>query len=310
MLSDKIRILNFDDTVARQPGLVGRYQPDIVDLKSLGPAVRLWSNRANAQKVSAAFRPDLKNAVTFLGSGDFHHISSLLIDQFEEPVTLIVFDHHPDWDILPPRLGCGSWVSRTLKRSNIKKAVLLGISSDDISSYSIQTGDLDSLAHDRVELYPYRHDPTFTFLRKVPVDNVSVTVTPLGARDRIDWKPLAGTDLTAFFFDLLGRLETKKVYVSLDKDCLQACWSRTNWEEGFFRQPEVLLLLKLIRENLDIVGFDVTGDYSPPVMDSRIKTLFARLDHPREFSAAWQSTAEIQSANERLNLQILQALGV
>jgi len=308
MLAERIRILNFDETVADQKVLVQRYRPDIVDLRSIGPSVRLWSDRANAAKVSAVLRPEDRNAVTFLGSGDFHHISSLLIDQFDEPVTVIVFDHHPDWDILPPRLGCGSWVSRTLQRVNVRKMVLLGISSDDISSYSIQTGNLNALARDRVEIYPYQHAPTFTLFKKVPADNISVKVRSGVFRDRIVWKELRGLDLTEFFVELLGRIETKKVYVSLDKDCLQADCSRTNWEAGFFKLPEVLLLLRLIRENLDIVGMDITGDYSPPRMDGRIKTILSKLDHPRDHSSFQQTVLETGAVNERLNLQILETV--
>ncbi|MBF0485863.1 MAG: hypothetical protein HQL16_05040 [Candidatus Omnitrophica bacterium] len=310
MLSDKIRILNFDDTVATQKALVTRYHPVISDLRALGPGVRLWSNAANARKVSAAFAPEFKNAVTFLGSGDFHHISSLLMDQFEEPVTLIVFDHHPDWDVLPPRLGCGSWVSRTLKRPNVKKVVLLGVSSNDISSYSIQTGNLKALASSRVEIYPYQHRATSTFLKKVPADNVSVKVRNKFLRSRIEWQELQGRNLEQFFGELLKRLPTKKVYVSLDKDCLGAYWSRTNWEEGFFKFPEVLLLLKLIRKNLDIAGMDITGDYSPARMDGAVKTVLARLDHPRDYTAREQTFAEVQAVNEKLNIQILESLSL
>ena len=91
-----------------------------------------------------------KNRITFLGSGDFHHISSNLINQFNQPCSLIVFDYHPDWDILPPRKGCGSWVSEVLKNKNIKKIILIGVSSSDISTLNIQSANLASLKDNRV----------------------------------------------------------------------------------------------------------------------------------------------------------------
>ncbi len=310
MLSDKVRILDFDATVAEQKALVERYHPAVVGLRAIGPSVRLWSNSSNARKVSAAFDPRLRNAVTFLGSGDFHHVSSLLIDQFDEPLTVIVLDHHPDWDILPPRLACGSWVSRILRRPHVKKVVLLGVGSDDIAMPAIQTGNLAALAGGRVEIYPYRHAPTVTLFRKVPVDNVSVKVRPGLCGATIEWRQLQGMDLTSFIADLAGRLGTKKVYVSLDKDCLRASCSRTNWEPGLFGLPEVLLLLKLIRENFDIIGCDIAGDYSPPVMDGRIKAFIARHDHPADHSARHQAFREVQAANEKLNIRLLEALAL
>ncbi|MBF0618670.1 MAG: hypothetical protein HQL19_00720 [Candidatus Omnitrophica bacterium] len=310
MLSGQVRILDFDGTVAGQEGLVRRYQPVISDLKALGPAVRLWSNRQNANKVKNILSPELKNAVTFLGSGDFHHISSLLVEQFDAPITVIVFDHHPDWDILPPKLGCGSWVSRILRRPNVKKVILLGISSDDISSYSIQTGNLKALHQSRVEIYPYAHEPTFTLFQKVPADNVSVRVENGIFRSKISWTELKGKDLTAFFMGLLGRIETQQVYLSLDKDCLQSGYALTNWEEGLFPWEGFELLLKLIREHLDIAGCDVTGDYSVPIMNGKIKTILAEMDHPRAFSAKGHDAAAIQALNQAQNLKILEVLAL
>ena len=308
MLSEKVRILDFDATVAGQQALVARYRPSVVDLRDLGPRVRLWSSPANACKVSAAFDPRLRNAVTFLGSGDFHHVSSLLIDQFDESITVIVIDHHPDWDILPPRLACGSWVTRVLRRPNVKKVVLLGIGSDDIAALAIQTGNLAALAHGRVEIYPCRRAPTVTLFRKVPRDNVSVRVRPGLCHDTIEWRQLQSMDLTQFISDLAGRLETKKVYVSVDKDCLRATCSLTNWEPGYLELPEVLLLLKLIREKMVIVGCDITGDYSPPVMDGKIKAFIASHDHPADFSARRQDFSDVQAVNEALNMRLLEAL--
>ncbi len=102
---------NFDGSLFRQTRLIERYRPDIIDLYGIGPSCRLWANKKTAAAIQAALQPQAQHAITFLGSGDFHHMSHLLVRQFAEPLTLIVFDFHPDWDILPPRLGCGSWVT-------------------------------------------------------------------------------------------------------------------------------------------------------------------------------------------------------
>ncbi|MCX5681208.1 MAG: hypothetical protein NT079_02875, partial [Candidatus Omnitrophica bacterium] len=90
MLSRFVRILNFDGSVARQQKLLSRWAPVVVNLKDVGPQVRLWSNRKINNIIRSSLNPELKNAVTFLGSGDFHHISHLLIEQFSEPLTVII----------------------------------------------------------------------------------------------------------------------------------------------------------------------------------------------------------------------------
>ena len=307
MLSDTIRILNFDNALSEQKVFLKRYQPNVVDLTHLGPAVRLWSDRIHAQKVSAALNPGLKNALTFLGSGDFHHISSLLIDQFEEPNSVIVFDHHPDWDILPPAIGCGSWVSRTLRRSNVQKAVLLGIGSDDIDSYSIQTGNLAALKRDRVEIYPYAHGPTKTFLRKVPA-NVSLKVKNGFFFSTIVWNELRTQWLEEFLPEVISRLPTQKVYISIDKDCLQGAYAATNWEEGFMPLDQLLMMLRLIRKQRDIVGADVTGDHSPALIAGWFKKKCSDLDHPRQTSSTQMSPEKIGHINELTNMKIVEAL--
>ncbi len=307
MLSGSIRILNFDDSLKRQAKLIERFRPDVVDLKEIGPSSRLWMNKRTAQKVKGALMPDERRSITFLGSGDFHHVSHLLIEQFEEPMTLILFDHHPDWDILPPRIGCGSWVSRVLKRSNIKKVVMLGVSSNDISSISIQTGDLDSLRSDRVEIYPYEHRPTRTLFKRVP-ENISIELKKLGPSSRICWQELKDKALKEFFLEIIGRLETKQVYVSIDKDCLRPEYSLTNWEKGNFKLEELLMLIGLVKDNLDIIGLDITGDYSPPHVRGGLKALCSRLDHPRDFSAKAMAQDRIDSINEETNIKILELL--
>ncbi len=139
MLSDVIRILNFDDSIINQKNLLKQFNPSIVDLKKIAHSCRLWLDDKTARAVQNTLQPEFKNSITLLGSGDYHHISSLLIEQFQEPLTVIIFDFHPDWDVLPPRLGCGSWVTNILKNSFVKKIILVGVSSHDLSTGWIQT---------------------------------------------------------------------------------------------------------------------------------------------------------------------------
>ena len=308
MLSGLVRILNFDNSLIKQKLLLKKCQPTIIDLTKIGPSCRIWLNKKDSKEIKNILGPELKNAITFLGSGDFHHVSGLLLEQFEEPLTVIVFDHHPDWDILPPRLGYGSWVSYILRRRNIKKIILLGVSSEDISSRSIQTGNLSSLRGGRVEIYPYIHQPTFVLGKKGAENNISVKLQRRLFYQKIYWSELKDMDLTHFFFDVRKRIETKQVYVSIDKDCLTSRYSLTNWEEGCFELNQMLLLLGLIMKNLDVVGVDVVGDYSLPKIKGRIKDFLYHTDHPRDFSARCKSESEINSINEQTNLKILQQL--
>jgi len=302
-----IRILNFDGSVVSQKGFMACFRPTVIDCADLGPSSRLWMNKKNAGQIKQRLAAADRGAMTFLGSGDFHHVSAVLLEQFTEPLNVIIFDFHPDWDILPPRLGCGSWVNEALRRRNVKKAVLLGVSSEDISARSIRTGNLGALRKDRVEIYPYFHPPTATLVRRVP-ENISIKVKRSLFRNTISWSGLKGRDLTDFINSLAGRLETKKVYVSIDKDCLSSAWALTNWEKGLMELEELLVLLRLIKEKLEIVGVDVTGEYSLPVVKGNFKDYASRLDHPKDYSAFGKTENYINSINQRTNIALAELL--
>jgi len=309
MQSRPVRILDFDSSLTKQHNLIQRFNPSLIDLRAIGSHCRLWMNAATAAKIREYLDPSLKHSVTFLGSGDFHHISSLLISQFSEPISVIIFDHHPDWDILPPKYGCGSWVSRILEMPNIRKVILLGISSEDISSPGIRTGNLAALKENRLEIYPYSHPPTKVFLRAVP-ENISWEIHRRLLRSLIVWQELKNKNLNVFLPELIQRLPTRKVYVSIDKDCLTADYSLTNWEAGCLRLEELLFLLGLIKEKLEIAGLDITGEYSPEIFADKIKAAFSRLDHPKDYSAKAKPQETINSLNEKTNIAILEKLAL
>jgi len=308
LLNNKVRILNFDNSVTRQNDFVARFRPVVVDLQKIASPARIWLDRRTEKEIKSLFSLELMNAITFLGSGDFHHISSLLIDQFIDPISVIVFDNHPDWDILPPKTGCGSWVSRVLKKPNVQQVILLGISSDDISTFNIQTGNLASLTDNRLEIYPYAHAATRVFLRQVP-ENRSLGLKKKMFNSNIYWQGLKDQqDLAQFSRQLLANLKTKQVYVSIDKDCLKSGYALTNWEEGSLELEELLTILKVIKEHADIVGLDITGEYSEVKIRNKVKSFCSRLDHPKNFSAKDKLLPLVDSINSQTNIRILELL--
>lgn len=307
MLLDSIRILDFDGSLLKQKKLLARFPSRIVDFTEIGPLFRNWADTKTAAKIKSRLDSGLKNAITFLGSGDFHHMSSLLIEQFDQPLSVIVFDHHPDWDGLPPRLGCGSWVSRTLLAGQVKKFVLLGVSSADINAGSLHTADLRALKDDRLEIYPYSHVPSGPVFRKIP-KNISVEVNRKAFYNTLHWDELKGKNLDEFFLQVIKRIPTKHVYISIDKDCLKADYSLTNWEEGLLGLDELLRMLRLVKAHLDIVGMDIIGDYSVESVSGAFRAFLARLDHPRNFSARDLPEEVITRVNEETNIRLLEAL--
>ncbi|MDP3788939.1 MAG: arginase family protein [Candidatus Omnitrophota bacterium] len=280
-----VRILNFDDSITAQKNLVNRYKPEITDLRDLAPYARYWAGKNTVNGLRKCL-PTEGNTITFLGSGDFHHISRLLINQPKEPISVIVFDGHPDWDIMPQPLCCGSWVNDAARAENVRKIILVGVSSDDPAV--VERG--------KIEMYPYSRKPSLVFTGKIPF------------LKRIYWDEIKGKDIAALFRKILSRLPTRHVYVSIDKDCLRSEYAATNWEEGKLALDELLLMLKLIKENADIIGADIVGDYSPVYIKGIFKRFVAYSDHPKNIKARTLPLAEITAINEATNLKILNSL--
>ena len=290
MYSDRIRILDLDGSVARQSEFLRDARAVTVDLSDPGPAARLWADRAQADAIRRRLDPAQKDWITFLGSGDYHYVSSLLLEQFDEPLTVVVFDHHPDWDTLPPRYGCGAWVSRALERKNVAQVLLVGMASDDLAFPSIVTGNLRGVRSGRIVPLPYEAP------RRL--------IWPF---DPIPWRELKA-DPAAVFNRAVDHLPTRAIYVSIDKDCLAAEHALTNWEEGRLGLDTLLSFLRILRQKCEIAGLDVTGECSSIPIPSRWKSWCSRIDHPKHSSARNRSPDEIAQVNGATNQRILAAL--
>ncbi len=307
MLDKRIRVLNFDNSIISQSKLLSRYPAEIIDLTALACSARLYMSKALRRRISDSLTLAEKNYPTFLGSGDFHHISEILTSRIREPACLIVFDFHPDWDTLPPRFACGSWVTQALKNKNISKCILIGAGSSDLSFPALQTANLNALADNRLEIYPWRHKPSRIYLRGLP-ENRSITASGGFFSNEVTWHQLEKENLIDFTSKLIKSLPTRRVYISIDKDCLNKEYALTNWEEGLLRCEQLLTMIRLMSKELDIIGLDVAGDYSAIEIPDKIKAFISRADHPKEFTANNCPVDLIRSVNEQTNLLILQEI--
>ena len=76
-----------------------------VDATEWGPRLRFSVSPRTTERFFREITPQLGNFVLY-GSGDFHHLTALWLRRIREPLTLISFDNHPDWDVRPPRWCC------------------------------------------------------------------------------------------------------------------------------------------------------------------------------------------------------------
>jgi hypothetical protein len=269
-----------------------------VEARDLGPALRLWSRPPALASLAARLRdraptgaaPDL----VFAGSGDFHHVTPLLIERAiaasdAGPVTVVHFDNHPDWVRFENGMHCGSWVGRAARLPGVAKVITVGVCSGDIDRPETKRADLSLVAEGRVELYPYR----------APNGGPVLRVGDHG------WPSMEAMGEGGFANLLASRIATPAVYVTIDKDVLRPDDAVTNWDQGQLGLDALERLVRVVAGRARLIGADIVGDWSPPrygpgPLAALLKRGEAFLDQPRG-----GVPGDMARTNEAANLRLL-----
>lgn len=191
-----------------------------VDLSDLS-GVRYFCHQDTLRDIDLRI-PARTPQLLFIGSGNYHYVTYLLLRRIHQPFTLALFDYHPD--LLPSPsdevISCGSWVLRALQTlPDLKKVVILGIHD----AYKPQ---LPESLKPRVSIYTARELSENTWLSS----------------------------------QLLQDISTPILYISIDKDVLSKEIAVTNWNQGDLSLDQLLETLNLLLSRYHIVGVDVCGE--------------------------------------------------
>lgn len=301
----RIALLNLDDSLPAQRSFMefcANQQADMLDLKDLGARMRMLSGRKAMREFSSRldawpFYSAGEPVLSFMGSGDFHHLSAELIGKHTEPVTVIHFDNHPDFIRLAPPYHCASWINRVLEMAHVQRIITVGPCTD-LRLPQLELGNLDAVMMGRLEIYPYRHGPSTVF------GGFGSGPSHRQRGYRIVWRNLHNRDWDRFWSRLLHRVPTQNVYVSIDKDVLANKDAATNWDQGEMTLEQMLRALALISHERHVIGADVVGDYSATTRQRPLRRLLAWLDHPRTVVETPCSGA----VNGRTNIALASAL--
>jgi arginase family enzyme len=233
----------------------------VLDAREWGPRLRF---SAPARLIEQFYREYGARVAPFLlyGSGDFHHLSALWVRRLAEPFVLVSFDNHPDWDVRPPRWGCGGWVNRALELPHVKKVSVWGCGNFECWWPRKLFGNRRAERAGRIEVHPWADDrPASDQKRR-------------GAILRSNWRER--------FSRFVGELGSANVYVTIDLDCLRAEDAITNWESGRFRLEDLAWALAQLRgSGARIMAGDICGAFSPPTYARARQRFAAEMDHPK-----------------------------
>jgi arginase family enzyme len=248
--------LNLDDAWRNEP--VGLR---VCDARSWGPRLRFSAPPRLIEAFYREHETDLAAPFLLYGSGDFHHLTALRLRRIAEPVVLVSFDNHPDWDVRPPKWACGAWVNRALELPHVRRASVWGCGNFECWWPHQIFGNRHAERAGILEVHPWADDrPLKDRARR-------------GAILRDNWREC--------FEQFVNTLSETSVYVTIDLDCLRPEEALTNWESGRFMIADLQWALKRLREACQIVGGDICGAYSLPSYARWKQRFAAEFDHPK-----------------------------
>lgn len=294
-----VTVLDLDGSVTAQPlfaDMIARGEARAVDLRALGPKLGLVAGHEAHFQLMTALEPLRAAAglqVAFHGSGDFHHVTAALLAQHEEPLTVIHFDAHPDWARWPATHGWRTWVSRALELPHVARVITLGPTRGLVRP-EFGFANLAALETARLEVYPWRHPPSrvYRWYRD--------TVPAVYEARHLHWRSIADMDWGAFIEDLIARLPTEAVYITIDKSVL----GEGDGDPGAMTAGHLLVALELIAARCRVAGADVCGEAAPRIMADPLRRMLVRFDPPGPAPAA-----KARAFHEAVNVKILLALG-
>jgi hypothetical protein len=293
----EIRVLDLDGALRSQRLLHQRFLPCIHDLRWWGPRLRLACSFRRFERFEQVLRTTLRPepALTFIGSGDFHHVTLALLRQVQRPFNLLVLDKHPDWMRGVPVMHCGTWLHHAARLPMVQRIFHVGGDVDFDNGFRwlapwrwLRSGKIHVIPGVRRFQRGRWSELAFPALRR--------SVTRPADQERIE----------ALLEPHLEDLSRFPLYVSLDKDVLTSREAVVNWDSGFLCVDEVEALLGAFAEAAggDLVGMDVVGDWSRV----RVRGLGRRVLHWTEHPRLDVTPQQAGRCNQRTNLQLLNRL--
>lgn len=280
-------ILNFDESIHLSDS-------PIIHLQDWQEKIRFGCSMKTFNQLRDHLLPQLPEhyGTVMMGSGDYHHISTLLIQQIaqkiNQPFQVVVLDNHPDNMRFPFGIHCGSWISHIAKLPYISHVHVLGMTSSDVE-----------LAHS----WETRLKPLYAGKLTNWCLNVNVGwAHKIGLRKAFKVFTDVDTMIQAFMLD--QQTVTVPTYLSIDKDVLSKDVVQTNWDQGIMNEAQLMAIIQALKPNL--VGSDITGEVSLYDYQTWWKRLLSGFDQP--ISLADSEIAAWQTAQNALNERLINAL--
>lgn len=283
-------ILNFDQSV----GEINH--ANMIDVTHWQDDIRFGCSVKKFREFARSLQQLLpeNHGTVLMGSGDYHHISLLLIERLnkqysvDNPIQVIIFDNHPDNMRYLFGIHCGSWVSYVASLPFVSHVHVLGITSNDIGIAHFWENRWKPLYHKKLTYWSL--NVNVLWAKKIGLDHA--------------FRHFATPDELIASFLSEQYHNTQPIYLSIDKDVLSEEVIHTNWDQGTLQTYHILDTITSIKQR--IIGSDITGELSIWQSLNRFKRFLSSLDKQPTISPA--NLSNWQQEQHLLNLILLKAL--
>jgi arginase family enzyme len=297
----RLQLLDLDGIGLAQPQLTRRCAPFVHDLRAWGPRLRLSCRSASFRQFESALAQSLGEtasespAITFFGSGDFHHVSLAIVRRLQTPCNLLVLDKHPDWMRGIPVLHCGTWLYHAARLPQVQRIFHVGGELDFDNPYRV-LAPWPELVGQKIKVIPAVRRFTKGKWSTIAHDALRPQPNAMATLQRV--RTLIENDR--------ADLARWPLYVSFDKDVLTATDAIVNWDSGLLTSPEAEAVLRAFYEAAGgkLIGMDVVGDWSPVF----VRGLYRKMLHWTEHPSLKIDSLEAATKNEAFNLRLVEFL--
>lgn len=128
-------ILMFDEYYSFQPRL--KEMCICIDLKDLSSTKYMCSKKV-LDSISEKIKK-VENSLFFLGAGEYHHFTYMLLKKFDKTLSLIVIDKHVDYsDTYQGFITCGSWLKDAAGLNQIVEIFVLSEEKKNVHNSKIK----------------------------------------------------------------------------------------------------------------------------------------------------------------------------
>lgn len=233
------------DTCYEQQTFYREKNPLKVDFTALEGVNGYCDEEAAAHILEVSGRND--STLAFLGNGNFHYMSYLLLHKIKQDFSLLVLDHHPDMQpsFLEELLSCGCWIKHALEKLPfLREVTVMGVKRELLEELAVTDGFY--FCGKEQGVYRYRKEGK----------NITCIEESF-----FSGNPHKDKEWCGKLEELLKRSLFHPIYLSVDKDVLAERDCITNWDAGSMTLETMLAVLDFAAKQQPVLGMDVCGEW-------------------------------------------------